>query len=462
LNAIGTDSAPLRAAVIGSGPSGYYACEELLKQDGPRVRVDLIDRLPTPYGLVRGGVAPDHQKIKSVIKIYERTSARSGFRFLGNVAYGRDLSLDDLLRHYHQVLFCTGAETDRRMGIPGEDLPGSFPATQFVGWYNGHPDYTHHRFDLSGPRVAVAGNGNVAMDVVRILAAPVEELAKTDITDYALEALRASRVREIFLLGRRGPAQAAFTNPEIRELCEIPGWDLVVNPAELELDEPSKAFLAARSDPTFRRNMEILNRQAAKGEGNQPNKIRARFFVSPVELRGSARVQAVKLERNVLVLDSGGSVRAKGTGQFETLPADLVFRSIGYKGLPMPGLPFDERGGVIPNQGGRVIDAAGKPVPRLYVAGWIKRGPSGVIGTNKNDAIETVRAMVEDAKSLSAEGVTPDAEAVTALLRARKVRWVSFADWKRIDAAEVARGQPQGRPRVKFTAVADMLRVLGE
>jgi ferredoxin--NADP+ reductase len=462
LNAIGSESAPLRAAVIGSGPSGYYACEELLKQAGFRVQVDLIDRLPTPFGLVRGGVAPDHQKIKSVIKIYERTSGRPGFRFLGNVMYGRDLLLEDLLRHYHQVLFCTGAETDRRMGIPGEDLAGSFPATQFVGWYNGHPDYTQFRFGLSGPRVAVVGNGNVAMDVVRILATPAAELAKTDITDYALETLRASGVREIFLLGRRGPAQAAFTNPEIRELCAIPGWDLVIDPKEMELDEASRAFLAAQTEPTFRRNVEILNQQAAKAEGSQSNKIRARFFVSPVEILGTSKVEAIRLERNVLVGDGKGGARAKGTGEIETLPVDLVFRSIGYKGLPMPGLPFDERGGVIPNRAGRVTDTAEKPVPRLYVAGWIKRGPSGVIGTNKNDAIETVRAMVEDAKTLAVSDVTPDPDAVTALLRERGVRAVSFADWKRIDAAEVARGQPHGRPRVKFTAVADMLSVLGE
>jgi ferredoxin--NADP+ reductase len=461
--ALGSESRPVRVAVIGSGPAGYYACEELLKQAEPRVQVDLIDRLPTPYGLVRGGVAPDHQKIKSVIKIYERTSARPGFRFLGNVSYGRDLSLDDLLAHYHQVLFCTGAETDRRMGIPGEDLPGSHPATQFVGWYNGHPDYTGFRFDLSGPRAAVVGNGNVAMDVVRILATPVEELAKTDIADYALEALRASRVNEIFLLGRRGPAQAAFTNPEIRELCEIPGWDLVVKPAEMELDEASRAFLAAQSEPTFRRNVEILNQQAAKGEGSQPNKIRARFLVSPVEIAGSGKVEALRLERNTLMAEPGGGARAKGTGQFETIPVNLVFRSIGYKGLAMPGLPFDAKAGVIPNRAGRVIDpASGQAVPRLYVAGWIKRGPSGVIGTNKNDAIESVRAMREDLAALTVNGVNPAPEAVLELLRGRDVRVVSYADWKRIDAAEVARGQPQGRPRVKFTAVPDMLRVLGE
>ena len=461
---IGTESHPLRVAVIGSGPSGYYAAEELLKQESPRVRVDLFDRLPTPYGLVRGGVAPDHPKIKSVIKIYERTSGRPGFRFFGHVNAGSDLALEELLRHYHQVLFCTGSETDRRMGIPGEDLPGSHPATIFVGWYNGHPDYTHHRFDLDAERVAVIGNGNVAMDVVRILATPTRELAKTDIADYALEALGRSRVREIHLLGRRGPAQAAFTNPEIRELCEIDGADLVIRPEDLELDEASRAFLAAQSEPTYRRNMEILTGQAKKGEGSQPRKIRARFLVSPVAILGQGRVEAIRLEKNRLVPDDSGTVRAQGTGEFEELPAGMVFRSIGYKGLPLPGLPFDERAGTVPHRAGRALDpVSGQPVPRVYVAGWIKRGPSGVIGTNKNDAIESVRSMLADLPQLNAgAGFDPDPEAIPTLLRRKGVRWVSFADWKRIDAAETARGQAQGRPRVKFTAVDEMLALLGE
>jgi ferredoxin/flavodoxin---NADP+ reductase len=460
---VGSPANPLRVAVFGSGPAGFYACEELLKQDATQVTVDLFDRLPTPYGLVRGGVAPDHQKIKSVIRLYERTAGRAGFRFFGNVTYGKDLGLAEVLAHYHMVLFSTGAETDRRMGIPGEDLSGSFPATVFVGWYNGHPDYRHYTFDLSAESVAVIGNGNVAMDVTRILARPLSELAKTDIADYALEALRHSRVKTIYLLGRRGPAQAAFTNPEIRELTQIEGCDLVVRPEELELDELNKAFLASVKEPTHQRNMDILNGQIAKREGTQARKIRARFFASPVEVLGSDRVTGLRLERNVLVKDDRGNLRAKGTGQTEQIDVQLVFRSIGYLGVALPELPFDERSGTIPNADGRVQDKPGGSVlPRLYVAGWIKRGPSGVIGTNKPDAIATVDRMLEDVPALQAPAdLRTDPEAIPALLAGKGVRCVTFADWKRLDDLEVKRGQPAGKPRDKFTSVESMLEALG-
>ena len=460
---LGSAAQPLRVAVFGSGPAGFYACEELLRQDAVTVRVDLFDRLPTPYGLVRGGVAPDHQKIKSVIRLYERTAARPGFRFFGNVSFGTDLTLADVLAHYHQAIFSTGAETDRRMGIPGEDLAGSFPATVFVGWYNGHPDYRHYAFDLSADSVAVIGNGNVAMDVARILATPVSELAQTDIADYALEALRQSKIRTIYLLGRRGPAQAAFTNPEIRELASIEGCDLVVHPPDLALDEGSKEWLAAVKEPTYQRNVDILLAQIAKGEGSAPHKIRARFFVSPTEVLGSGRVAGLRLERNVLVKDDRGGLRAKGTGQIEEIAVQLVFRSIGYKGVALPELPFDERAATIPNAEGRVLAApGGSVVPRLYVAGWIKRGPSGVIGTNKPDAIATVRSLLADLPALQVPGaVHGDDEALPALLARKGVRAVSFADWKRLDALEVRRGEPLGKPRDKFTSVEAMLQALG-
>jgi ferredoxin--NADP+ reductase len=452
---------PLRVAIFGSGPAGFYAAEELLKQTAPAVRVDLFDRLPTPYGLVRGGVAPDHQKIKTVIKLYERTANRPGFRFFGNVTFGKDLLLEDVLAHYHQVIFSTGAETDRRMGIPGEDLRGSYPATVFVGWYNGHPDYRHHSFDLSARQVAVIGNGNVAMDVTRVLARPIAELAVTDIASYALDVLKESRVREIHLLGRRGPAQAAFTNPEIRELTELEGVDLVVRPQDLDLDPASVAFLAAADEPTYKRNVEILRGQIAKGEGRQPRKIRARFFVSPVAILGRERVEGIRLELNRLVQDDKGAVKAVGTGRFEEYPVQLVFRSIGYKGVGLPGLPFDERAGVIPNQGGRVTTKAGGDLlPRVYVAGWIKRGPSGVVGTNKPDAIVTVACLLEDAAAL---GNTPagDSEAVGRLLQQRGVRFVTFNDWKRLDQLEVETGKAKGKAREKFTSVQEMLAALG-
>ena len=458
----GTASDPLRVAIFGSGPAGFYAAEELLKQSGMSVSVDLFDRLPTPYGLVRGGVAPDHQNIKAVIKIYERTAARPGFRFLGNVSFGDRIGLAETLTHYHQALFCTGAPSDRRMGIPGEDLPGSHPATIFVGWYNAHPDFIHERFDLSAERVAVIGNGNVAMDVARILAAPVHELAKTDIADYALKALEHSRVREIFLLGRRGPAQAAFTNPEIRELCELEGADLVVRPDELELDPASQAYLAASKDPVHQRNMAILKAQIPKGEGSQGRKIRARFGVSPVEIGGAGKVQRMRLEKNRLDGDGKGGVKAVGTGAFEEISVDLVFRSIGYKGVGLKDLPFDERGGVIPNAEGRVLDKVGGSVlPRLYVAGWIKRGPSGVIGTNKPDAIATVAKMLADAQSVTTgAGFDPSPAGVDALVKRKGAVAVTFADWKRLDQVEIARGKERGKPREKLPSVPEMLAAI--
>lgn len=458
-----TEANPWRVAIFGSGPSGFYAAEELLKQEQPKVAVDLFDRLPTPYGLVRGGVAPDHQKIKTVIKLYERTAGRPRFRFFGNVTYGRHLTLHDVLAHYHQALFATGSETDRRLGIPGEDLPGSHPATKFVGWYNAHPDYRELAFELGATQVAVIGVGNVAIDVTRILAAPVAELARTDIADYALGPLTESKVREIHLLGRRGPAQAAFTNPEIREISSIHGVDLVVRQDEMTLDPLSQEYLAQLKDPTNRRNVEILTAQLAKGEGSQPRKIRLRFLVSPVAILGDGRVEALRVERNRLVKNAAGALSAQPTGEFEEIPVQLVFRSIGYMGQPLADLPFDARAGVVPNQGGRVTDPATKaPLPRCYVAGWIKRGPTGVIGTNKEDSISTVRNMLADVGGFRPpEGFAPEAEAIPAQLRQRAVRAVSFADWKRLDALETERGKREGRPRVKFTSVEEMLEALG-
>jgi ferredoxin--NADP+ reductase len=457
---VGSASNPLRVAVFGAGPAGFYAVEELLKQPELTVAVDLFDRLPTPYGLVRGGVAPDHQKIKAVIRQYEKTAARPRFRFFGNVTFGENISLGEILAYYHQVLFTTGAESDRRMGIPGEDLAGSYPATVFVGWYNGHPDYRDLQFDLDVERAAVVGNGNVAMDVTRILARSIDELAKTDIADYALEALRESKIKEIYLLGRRGPAQAAFTNPEIRELAELDGADLVVQADELELDEVNREFLALNAaEQTHQRNIDTLRTQIPKGEGSQPKKVRARFFVSPVEVLGQERVEGLRLEKNRLVKDEKGVFKAQGTGVYEEIPCQLVFRSIGYKGHQLPGVPFDERNGIIPNQDGRVIDPATKsPVPRLYVAGWIKRGPSGVIGTNKPDAIATVELMLEDAAQYSEwEGLSSDPEAIPALLAQKQVRAVTFTDWKQIDQIEIAAGKKRGKPREKLTTIAELL-----
>lgn len=462
--AVGTESRPLRVAVLGSGPSGFYAAEELLTQKDVKATVDVLDRLPTPYGLVRGGVAPDHQKIKTVTLFYEKTAARPGFRYFGNVEYGKDMTLEELRRLYDAVIFAVGAKSDNKMGIPGEDLQGSEAATVLVGWYNGHPDYKDYRFDLSEQTVAVVGNGNVAMDVVRILGQDPEELAPTDIADYAVQVLRKSRIREIYLLGRRGPAQAAFTNPEIQELCELKGCDLVVDPKEVELDPVSAESLAkGEGGGKAKKNVEILTAQSKKGPGSQPRRIIVRNLVSPVEIQGKdGRVAALKLEKNTLVRAEDGSIKAKGTGQFEVLPVGLVFRSVGYKGVALPGLPYDARKGTIPNVFGRVQDPQSKAfLPWVYVVGWAKRGPSGVIGTNKPDSVETVKKLLEDFKGKAVpagDERTPDAAA--AALAQKGIKLVSFADWKRLDKLEVENGKRKGKIRDKYTTVPDMLKAL--
>jgi ferredoxin--NADP+ reductase len=455
-------AAPLRVAVIGAGPAGFFATEELLRAPGRTVMVDLFERLPTPYGLVRGGVAPDHQKIKEVIRRYEKTAALPGFRFFGNVTFGVDLHLPEMLAHYHQVLITTGAEGDRRLGIPGEDLPGSHSATEFVAWYNGHPDYHEAQFNLDTERVAVVGNGNVAVDVARILTRSIEELERTDIAEYALEALSRSQVREVYLLGRRGPTQAAFTPPELGELMHLTGVDFVTLDRDLQQDAETRSRLTRQTiDPTHQRIVELLTAQRANGEGRQRRKICARFFVSPVAVLGTNRVEGLRLERNELVEDANGNVNARGTGVYEDIACGLVFRSIGYKGHPIPGVPFDERKGIIPHRNGRVLDPdTNAPLPRVYVAGWIKRGPSGVIGTNKADASETVQAMLADAEATGSLHL-PDRDVIPLLAR-KGVRVVSFDAWQRINDIEVAAGKRRGKPREKLTTVADLLAAADE
>ncbi len=450
---------------MGAGPAGFYAADQLLRQDRLAVQVDMFDRLPTPFGLVRFGVAPDHQKIKSVTAAFDKTASHQSFRFFGNVDLGKDLTLADLRAHYHQVVYTTGAQTDRRMGIPGEDLEGSHPATEFVAWYNGHPDYRDYRFDLTQERVAVVGVGNVAVDVARVLCRLPSELARTDIADDALAALSQSRVREVYLLGRRGPAQAAFTNPEIKELGELPGADIAALPDEVELDPLSRAGLDRAPDRATTKKVEILQEYARRLPTGKPRGLMLRFLVSPVELVGDAtgRVAAIRLVRNELVATPAGTLQARPTGRVEELPVGLVFRSVGYQGVPLPGVPFHERWGVILNEKGRVIDPQTKePVPGEYTAGWIKRGPTGVIGTNKPDAAETVAVMLEDAAQGRALWPDhPEPGAVEALVRRRQPGVVSYPDWRRLDEIEVTRGRAQGRPRVKFTRVEEMLAALG-
>lgn len=454
MTTLGTPDVPARIAIVGSGPGGFYAAEHLLKPEHHCV-IDMFDRLPTPFGLVRGGVAPDHGKIRNVTKVYERIAARPGFRFFGNVHVGRDIAIDDLRAHYDAILLAHGAETDRRLGVPGEDLPGSYTATSFVGWYNGHPDYRDCTFDLSGEVAVVIGVGNVAMDVARILAKTVDELKSTDIAIHALEALAESKIREIHLVGRRGPAQAAYTPMELKEMGELAICQPIVAPASLALNPASEA---ERSDHNVQRNMELLAEFAAAEDRGAARKLYFRFLESPQELVGPDRVRAIVLGKNRLAGEEPFKQWAEATGESFTLPCDVVFRSIGYRGIPMPGVPFDDKRGLIPNHEGRVVEGDAV-VPGLYVAGWIKRGPSGVIGTNKPDSHDTADRLLADLPTL-APCPNRAPEAVDALLAERGIRFVTLADWQRIDAAEVARGQAAGKPRERFTRIDEMLAVL--
>jgi len=455
----------LRVAIVGAGPTGFYAADHLLRNPAVVVDVDMFDRLPTPYGLVRLGVAPDHQKIKFVTNAFDKVAASPRFRFYGGVEFGKDVTLADLKALYHQIVYCTGAQTDRRMGIPGEDLTGSHPATEFVAWYNGHPDYRDCAFDLSQESVAVVGVGNVAADVVRILCRTPEELATTDIADYALEALRKSRVREVYLLGRRGPAQAAFTNPEVRELGELADADITAIPQEVELDPLSRVAVERSQDRATLKKVEMLREYARRAPTGKSRRLVLRFLVSPVELisDGAGRVAAMRLVRNELYATSTGALQPRATDRFEELPVGLVFRSVGYRGVPLPGVPFNESWGVILNDKGRVLDPDTKlPIVGEYAAGWIKRGPTGVIGTNKPDAAETVECMFEDlARGAVLEPTRPEAAAAEALVRQRQPNYVSYTDWLKLNEIEVARGRAQGRPRVKLTSVEEMLAALG-
>ena len=462
MSELGTAGKPLRVAIIGAGPTGFYAAEHLFKQDGLTVEVDMFDRLPIPFGLVRFGVAPDHQKIKTVTKAFDRIAQRPNFRFFGSVEFGRHITLDDVRGHYHQIIYTTGAQTDCRMNIPGEELPGSHPATEFVAWYNGHPDYRDCQFDLSGERVVVVGMGNVAVDVARMLCRTPDELAQTDMADYALEALANSNVREVYILGRRGLAQAAFTTPEAKELGELAGTDVIVLPAEAELDLLSRQALERNQDRAALKKVELLQAYARRQPTNR-RRLTIRFLISPVEILGLGRVEGVRLVKNELYATEAGTLRPRATHVFEEMPANLLFRSVGYRGVPLPGVPFHQKWGVILNEQGRVIDPdSQQPVVGQYTAGWIKRGPSGVIGTNKPDAVETVTCMLADlANGITLQPAQPEAAAVEQLVRQRQPHFFSYQDWLRLDELELARGREVGRPRVKFTCVKEMLAALG-
>ncbi|MBP7961305.1 MAG: FAD-dependent oxidoreductase [Caldilineaceae bacterium] len=465
MSVLGTTENPLRVAIVGAGPSGFYATDHLLKQTDVVVKVDLFDRLPTPYGLVRNGVAPDHQKIKSVTKLFDRVAQNDNFRFFGYVELGTDVTVEELRTYYHAIMYTTGAQTDRRMEIPGEDLAGSYPATEFVAWYNGHPDYRDYEFDLTQERATIIGVGNVAVDVARILCRTRDELMQTDIADYALEALSTSNIKEVFLMGRRGPAQAAFTTPEVKELGEMQGCDVFVLPEEVELDDLSKKSLAEGSDRATNRKVEIIQSYAGNQPTGKEKSLTLRFLVSPTELFGDeeGKVVGMRIVRNKLVATDAGSLRPKATDHFEEMPMGLVFRSIGYRGVPLPGVPFRESWGVIWNRDGRVLDPETDQVlPGEYTAGWIKRGPSGVIGTNKPDAVESVNHILDDMRAdalLSPAHPQPDA--IAALVTERKPDFFSYADWTKLDALELANGKAAGRPRVKFTSIEEMKAALG-
>ncbi|HEU4929907.1 MAG TPA: FAD-dependent oxidoreductase [Candidatus Krumholzibacteria bacterium] len=449
-----TTSRPLRIAIVGSGPGGFYAAEGLLASEEPRVEVDMIEALPAPFGLVRYGVAPDHPKIKNIIARYEKTAEHASFAFLGNTEVGRHISVEELRQFYDAIVFASGAQTDRRLGVPGEDLPGSYTATEFVAWYNGHPAYQDRVFDLSCDCAVVIGQGNVAVDVARILAKTPDELAQTDITARALELLAESKLREIRMVGRRGPVQAAFTPVELKELGELADADAIIDARDLDLNDASRAELEVLKWRDAKKNYELLTGFAARAPSGKSRRLVIPFFKSPIEIRGDDRVREIVFERNVLTGEAGAQ-RAVGTGQHESIACGALFRSVGYRGVPIAGVPFDERAGIIPNVEGRVV-RDGMPVVGLYVVGWIKRGPSGVIGTNKPDAAETVKHLLADAPALS-PAPAPSREAVLDLLASRGVRVVSYAQWRAIDAAEVARGAAAGKPREKFVDVDEML-----
>jgi len=460
---------PLRVAIVGSGPSGFYAAEALLTRTTRPVSCDIYDRLPTPYGLVRGGVAPDHQHIKNVTRVFERTAVHPTCRFYGNVKLGRDIQNAELLRYYDAVIYAVGNESDRKLGLRGEDLPGCHSATAFVGWYNGHPDFTQHRFDLDVVSAVVIGMGNVAMDVTRVLARDPSELALTDIADYALQGLRSiQKLKDIYIVGRHGVAQAAFSPKEIKELGNLPHADLCADPRDIAPLEGKQAATEGWDVGTAQ-NIAYLLEKCKKPTQDKPRRIALKFLLSPVEFIAGpdGRVAAVKFEENELVPNGKGGHAARGVGRFTQLPAGLVLKAVGYKGVPLPGVPYDAKAGIIPNSEGRVLENTGtaQRVPGAYVVGWAKRGPSGLIGTNKVDSIATVEALLSDYHAAQAtpwQAADPDPHAVTKLLDDRSVKHISFADWMRVNTEEQRRGAEHGKIREKFLDVEAVLKFLGK
>lgn len=452
-----SDLRPLRVAIVGAGPAGFYAANSLLKHPSRDVQIDIFDRLTTPYGLVRNGVAPDHANIKAVTRAFARTAGKPQVRFFGNVTLGTDLTIADLDAHYDQWLISVGCADDRRLNITGEDLPGSLPAREFVAWYNGHPDYTEPRFTLDRERVGIIGMGNVALDVARILTRSPDELATTDIAEHALRALRTSKVKEVTLFARRGPAQAACTPKELADLGKLAGVDVVVDPADIGLDAHT---LPAEPHPNVLENLGLFEEFSRRERTPGNRVIRFAFYASPTAIEGTEHVSGLQIGRTELV-QRGERWSATLSDHRSTVPVDLVLRSIGYRGHAVEGLIFDERRGLLASRGARLLDDVdGEPLAKGFAAGWAKRGPSGVIGTNRSCAQETVDEMI--ALTPNADSELPPADAIVALLAERDVRVVTWTDWERIDAAEVAAGKAVGKPREKITSLDEALDILGD
>ncbi|MEO9327877.1 FAD-dependent oxidoreductase [Gordonia aurantiaca] len=444
----------LHVAIVGAGPAAFYAAEELVRK--PTIKVDMFDRLPTPYGLVRAGVAPDHAATKGVERTFASVAAKKNFQYFLNVEVGKHISHDELCARYHAVIYAVGAATDKRLGIEGEDLRNSVAATQFVAWYNGHPDFVDLDVDLSGERAVVVGNGNVALDVARILVTDPEELAKTDIADHALAKLRESNIKEVVLLGRRGIAQAAYTNSEFLALGDVEGVDVVIDPEELVLDPASEAALADDTlDSTIATKIRLAREFSERPQTPGNKRIVFRFLVSPVEIAGDGEVTRLTCVRNAYA-DGSGRVAVTPTDERFDIDTGLVLRAIGYRGVPVTDLPFDEGRGVVPNEGGRVQATAGGDVmPGLYVAGWIKRGASGGIGMNRVCGQETARAVIDDFIAESLTDPTSSRDDVAALVADRGAHRIDLAGWKAIDAAEKAAGKAAGRVRAKFVSIPE-------
>ena len=455
--ALGTSGRPLRVAIVGSGPAGFFTAEALCRA-GIEVSVDLYERLPTPYGLIRGGVAPDHPKIKTVTRVFDKIAEDPRVSWFGNVTVGPDITVPELRRCYDAVVMACGTETSRTLDIPGEELRGCHSATAFVGWYNGHPSHAGHEFDLDVETAVIVGHGNVSLDICRMLVKPVNALNSTDMAGYALDALSRSRIREIHIIGRRGPAQAKFTATELRELGEIPGVQVFVEPSALELDAASAMELAHYEGRHAHKNMEALQSFTSPVPSPCEKRVFLRFLMSPVRLEGVQRLESAVFENNQLEGEPF-QLRAAPTGKQHRIRCGLLFRSVGYMGSPVAEVPFDADQGIIPNRDGRVLRDS-LPVPGLYAAGWIKRGPTGIIGTNKADSKSTVDCILADLPQLEA-CPEPDPSAPASLLARRGIRVLTYDDWKRIDAREVELGLAAGKPRVKFTSIEEMLRFIG-